>query len=153
MQLLQMSNHSVLWSLTVNNWDVKTVLSPRVICVCDCGEWRPVCSLPSGDPCTVSSQLELEEALRLYELNKDSELIIHGEPRWSPHGQRWWCHGNNSQSLVTGLLMSWTCRDAVRHQMIYAVTFCFPKCPLTSSLSFTELSLEQDHKWEAVPTL
>lgn len=32
-----------------------------------------------GDPCTVSSQLELEEALRLYELNKDSELIIHGE--------------------------------------------------------------------------
>lgn len=34
----------------------------------------------SGDPCTVSSQLELEEALRLYELNKDSELIIHGEP-------------------------------------------------------------------------
>lgn len=32
----------------------------------------------AGDPCTVSSQLELEEALRLYELNKDSELIIHG---------------------------------------------------------------------------
>lgn len=31
-----------------------------------------------GDPCTVSSQLELEEALRLYDLNKDSELIIHG---------------------------------------------------------------------------
>lgn len=38
-------------------------------------------SLP-GDPCTVSSQLELEEALRLYDLNKDSELIIHGEPPW-----------------------------------------------------------------------
>lgn len=33
----------------------------------------------SGDPCTVSSQLELEEALRLYELNKDSELTIHSE--------------------------------------------------------------------------
>uniref|UniRef100_A0A671SCN3 protein kinase C n=1 Tax=Sinocyclocheilus anshuiensis TaxID=1608454 RepID=A0A671SCN3_9TELE len=33
-----------------------------------------------GDPCTVSSQLELEEALRLYELNKDSELIIHVFP-------------------------------------------------------------------------
>uniref|UniRef100_A0AAX7SED8 protein kinase C n=1 Tax=Astatotilapia calliptera TaxID=8154 RepID=A0AAX7SED8_ASTCA len=32
------------------------------------------------DPCTVSSQLELEEALRLYELNKDSELIIHVFP-------------------------------------------------------------------------
>lgn len=34
--------------------------------------------LSSGDPCTVSSQLELEEAFRLYELNKDSELLIHG---------------------------------------------------------------------------
>lgn len=36
------------------------------------------CSLSTGDPCTVSSQLELEEAFRLYELNKDSELLIHG---------------------------------------------------------------------------
>ncbi|KAJ3595502.1 hypothetical protein NHX12_004805 [Muraenolepis orangiensis] len=33
-----------------------------------------------GDPCTVSSQLELEEALRLYEINKDSELLIHVFP-------------------------------------------------------------------------
>nr|XP_048719866.1 protein kinase C iota type isoform X3 [Caretta caretta] len=33
-----------------------------------------------GDPCTVSSQLELEEAFRLYELNKDSELLIHVIP-------------------------------------------------------------------------
>uniref|UniRef100_A0A8C0JRH5 protein kinase C n=1 Tax=Canis lupus dingo TaxID=286419 RepID=A0A8C0JRH5_CANLU len=33
-----------------------------------------------GDPCTVSSQLELEEAFRLYELNKDSELLIHVFP-------------------------------------------------------------------------
>ncbi|CAB1326767.1 unnamed protein product [Coregonus sp. 'balchen'] len=35
---------------------------------------------PHSDPCTVSSQLELVEALRLYELNKDSELIIHVFP-------------------------------------------------------------------------
>uniref|UniRef100_A0A672HCQ7 Protein kinase C n=1 Tax=Salarias fasciatus TaxID=181472 RepID=A0A672HCQ7_SALFA len=53
------------------------------------GEVRDMCSMDNdqlftmkwideeGDPCTVSSQLELEEALRLYELNKDSELIIH----------------------------------------------------------------------------
>lgn len=34
--------------------------------------------ISTGDPCTVSSQLELEEAFRLYELNKDSELLIHG---------------------------------------------------------------------------
>ena len=32
----------------------------------------------SGDPCTISSQLELDEALRLYDLNKDSELALHG---------------------------------------------------------------------------
>ncbi|KAL7876733.1 hypothetical protein AOLI_G00116960 [Acnodon oligacanthus] len=55
-------------------------------------EVRDMCSLDNdqlftmkwideeGDPCTVSSQLELEEALRLYELNKDSELIIHVFP-------------------------------------------------------------------------
>ena len=31
----------------------------------------------SGDPCTVSSQIELEEAIRLYEVNKDTELTLH----------------------------------------------------------------------------
>ncbi|MGH0153671.1 UNVERIFIED_CONTAM: hypothetical protein FKN15_025515 [Acipenser sinensis] len=41
-----------------------------------------------GDPCTVSSQLELEEALRLYELNKDSELIIH-ESIYRRGARRW----------------------------------------------------------------
>lgn len=32
-----------------------------------------------SDPCTLSSQIELTEAIRLYEINKDSELVIHGE--------------------------------------------------------------------------
>lgn len=32
-----------------------------------------------GDPCIISTQLELDEALRLYELNRDPELIIHGK--------------------------------------------------------------------------
>lgn len=31
-----------------------------------------------GDPCTLSSQMEMEEAIRLYELNKESEIVIHG---------------------------------------------------------------------------
>lgn len=31
-----------------------------------------------GDPCTLSTQMELTEAIRLYEINKDSELVIHG---------------------------------------------------------------------------
>uniref|UniRef100_A0A2A4JC96 PB1 domain-containing protein n=2 Tax=Heliothis virescens TaxID=7102 RepID=A0A2A4JC96_HELVI len=30
-----------------------------------------------GDPCTISTQLELDEALRLYEINRDSELTVH----------------------------------------------------------------------------
>lgn len=33
-----------------------------------------------GDPCTISSQEELEEAIRLYDANKDSELTIHVFP-------------------------------------------------------------------------
>ena len=32
----------------------------------------------AGDPCTLSSQMELDESLRLYELNKDSEVVMHG---------------------------------------------------------------------------
>lgn len=36
-----------------------------------------LCVTP-GDPCTISSQIELNEAIRLYEVNKDSELSIHG---------------------------------------------------------------------------
>jgi len=30
-----------------------------------------------GDPCTISSQMELDEAIRLYDLNKEAELKIH----------------------------------------------------------------------------
>ncbi|XP_022338968.2 atypical protein kinase C-like isoform X1 [Crassostrea virginica] len=33
-----------------------------------------------GDPCTISSQTELDEAIRLYDLNKDSELTLHVFP-------------------------------------------------------------------------
>jgi hypothetical protein len=30
-----------------------------------------------GDPCTITSQLELDEAIRLYYVNKEHELVIH----------------------------------------------------------------------------
>ena len=30
-----------------------------------------------GDPCTISSQMELDEAIRLYEVNKEAELTVH----------------------------------------------------------------------------
>ncbi|XP_071525049.1 atypical protein kinase C isoform X3 [Panulirus ornatus] len=44
-----------------------------------------------GDPCTISSQQELDEALRLYDLNKDSELAIHGKQTCG------WCQTNAGQ--------------------------------------------------------
>uniref|UniRef100_F7C4A7 Protein kinase C n=1 Tax=Callithrix jacchus TaxID=9483 RepID=F7C4A7_CALJA len=65
-----------------------------------CNEVRDMCSFDNeqlftmkwideeGDPCTVSSQLELEEAFRLYELNKDSELLIH-ESIYRRGARRW----------------------------------------------------------------
>ena len=34
-----------------------------------------------GDPCTISSQRELSEAIRLYEINKEAELCVHGKQK------------------------------------------------------------------------
>jgi hypothetical protein len=34
-----------------------------------------------NDPITLSTQLELQEAIRLYEINRDSELVIHGKSK------------------------------------------------------------------------
>ena len=54
-------------------------------------EMREICGFPrthpftvkwvdeEGDPCTISSQPELDEAIRLYEVNKEAELAIHGK--------------------------------------------------------------------------
>ncbi|CAH1772824.1 unnamed protein product, partial [Owenia fusiformis] len=57
-----------------------------------CDEMRDICQFDKvqpftmkwvdeeGDPCTISSQMELDEAIRLYEVNKDSEITIHVFP-------------------------------------------------------------------------
>ncbi|EEC19009.1 serine/threonine protein kinase, putative, partial [Ixodes scapularis] len=57
-----------------------------------CKEMRDICKFneeqpftmkwvdEEGDPCTISTQEELNEAIRLYELNKDSEITIHVFP-------------------------------------------------------------------------
>ncbi|XP_044758172.1 atypical protein kinase C isoform X2 [Coccinella septempunctata] len=37
-----------------------------------------------GDPCTISKQLELNEAIRLYEVNRDVELTMHVFPNVPP---------------------------------------------------------------------
>uniref|UniRef100_T1JAI0 PB1 domain-containing protein n=1 Tax=Strigamia maritima TaxID=126957 RepID=T1JAI0_STRMM len=57
-----------------------------------CSEMREICRFDDsqeftmkwvdedGDPCTISSQQELDEAIRLYRLNKHSELKVHVFP-------------------------------------------------------------------------
>uniref|UniRef100_A0A8D8ZUK0 Protein kinase C iota type n=1 Tax=Cacopsylla melanoneura TaxID=428564 RepID=A0A8D8ZUK0_9HEMI len=37
-----------------------------------------------GDPCMISTQMELEEAIRLYEVNHEPELVIHVFPNVPP---------------------------------------------------------------------
>ncbi|XP_015931041.1 atypical protein kinase C [Parasteatoda tepidariorum] len=61
-----------------------------------CKEMREICKFSNdqvftikwideeGDPCTISSQAELDEALRLYDVNKDSELTVHVFPSVPP---------------------------------------------------------------------
>merc|ERR1719512_654882 len=47
-----------------------------------------------GDPCIVQSQTELDEAIRLYEVNKEAELAVHVFPGLPPAaGQP--CHGED----------------------------------------------------------
>ena len=38
-----------------------------------------------GDPCTISSQVEIDEAIRLYEVNNDSEITIHSKLNFKPN--------------------------------------------------------------------
>ncbi|XP_058129856.1 atypical protein kinase C isoform X2 [Anopheles coustani] len=57
-----------------------------------CREMREICRFSpdqvftmkwvdeENDPCTIQSDIELDEAIRLYEVNRDSELVIHVFP-------------------------------------------------------------------------
>ncbi|KAG8236626.1 hypothetical protein J437_LFUL016458 [Ladona fulva] len=66
-----------------------TYIDPRITFEQFCKEMRDICRFTQdqpftmkyvdeeGDPCTISIQMELDEAIRLYEVNKDSELTIH----------------------------------------------------------------------------
>ncbi|XP_021916336.1 atypical protein kinase C-like isoform X2 [Zootermopsis nevadensis] len=68
-----------------------TYVDPHVTVEQLCQEMRDICCFPpdqvftmkwvdeEGDPCTISTQMELDEAIRLYEVNRDSELTIHGK--------------------------------------------------------------------------
>ncbi|KAG5886591.1 hypothetical protein JTB14_001015 [Gonioctena quinquepunctata] len=54
-----------------------------------------------GDPCTISSQLELYEAVRLYEINRDSELTIHVFPN-VPEQPGMPCQGEDRPKIQVG---------------------------------------------------
>ena len=38
-----------------------------------------LCFNVSGDPCTLSTQIELNEAVRLYHVNQESQLVINSK--------------------------------------------------------------------------
>jgi len=47
-----------------------------------------------GDPCMIQSQTELDEAIRLYEVNKEAELAVHVFPGLPPAAGQL-CHGED----------------------------------------------------------
>lgn len=54
-----------------------------------------------GDPCTISSPLELQEAFRLFDVNKDSEILIHVFPN-VPEGPGQPCAGEDRNMYRRG---------------------------------------------------
>uniref|UniRef100_A0A6M2DE79 Protein kinase C n=1 Tax=Xenopsylla cheopis TaxID=163159 RepID=A0A6M2DE79_XENCH len=94
MPILAASDDSVeIRVKTVYQGDVMiTYIMPNITLDELCSEMKDICRFANdqvftmkwvddeGDPCIISTQLELDEALRLYELNRDPELIIHVFP-------------------------------------------------------------------------
>lgn len=91
-QLMHESNGSEIRVKTAYNGEIMITYIDQQITVDQlCQEMREICRFvpdqvftmkwvdEEGDPCTISSQMELDEAIRLYELNRDSELTIHGK--------------------------------------------------------------------------
>ncbi|XP_065338621.1 atypical protein kinase C isoform X8 [Cloeon dipterum] len=84
--------HDVRVKTAYNGEVMITYVDPGVTFEQLCSEMKEICRFTpnqvftmkwvdeEGDPCTISTQLELDEAIRLYELNKDSELTIHVFP-------------------------------------------------------------------------
>nr|QPF70847.1 atypical protein kinase C [Locusta migratoria] len=83
-----------------------TYIDPQITVEQLCQEMRDICRFPpdqvftmkwvdeEGDPCIISTQMELDEAIRLYEVNKDSELTIHVFPN-APSAPGMPCQGED----------------------------------------------------------
>ena len=94
---------------TVYNGTISIIyIGPSITYDVMVSEMRETCSFPrtypftikwmdeDGDPCTISSQRELSEAIRLYEVNKEAELTIHVFPGL-PSAPGMPCHGEDSK--------------------------------------------------------
>ena len=74
-----LDNESMPSSMSTRIIDLE-IFRQRIREVCKFNEAQPFTMKwvdEEGDPCTISSQLELDEAVRLYFLNKESEIVIH----------------------------------------------------------------------------
>ncbi|KAK5641919.1 hypothetical protein RI129_010466 [Pyrocoelia pectoralis] len=84
--------HEIRAKIAYNGEVLITYINQNITLEDLCNEMREICRFThdqaftmkwvdeEGDPCTISSQLELDEAIRLYEVNRDSELTVHVFP-------------------------------------------------------------------------
>ncbi|KAF7271829.1 protein kinase C iota type [Rhynchophorus ferrugineus] len=95
-QLADDNNHEIKAKIAYSGEVLITYIDRNITFEGLCDEIREICRFSQdqiftvkwvdeeGDPCTISTQLELNEAIRLYEINKDSELPIHVFPNAPP---------------------------------------------------------------------
>lgn len=93
MPIQETEDHDAVRMKVGYNGDILiTSIGPEISYEDFCSEIKDICKFDDqqlftvkwldeeGDPCTISSQTELNEAIRLYDLNKDSELALHVFP-------------------------------------------------------------------------
>ncbi|ALC41213.1 aPKC [Drosophila busckii] len=88
--LLGASPNSITVKTAYNGQIIITTINKKITYEELCYEIRNICRFPidqpftikwvdeENDPCTISTNMELDEAIRLYEMNYDSQLVIHG---------------------------------------------------------------------------
>uniref|UniRef100_A0A182W253 PB1 domain-containing protein n=1 Tax=Anopheles minimus TaxID=112268 RepID=A0A182W253_9DIPT len=81
--------HEIKVKIAYNGEVMITYIDESISYEALCREMREICRFSSdqvftmkwvdeeNDPCTIQSDIELDEAIRLYEVNRDSELVIH----------------------------------------------------------------------------
>ncbi|TDG42650.1 hypothetical protein AWZ03_010917 [Drosophila navojoa] len=87
--LLGASPNAITVKTAYNGQVIITTIDKNITYEDLCYEIRNICRFPidqpftikwvdeENDPCTISTDMELNEAIRLYEMNYDSQLVIH----------------------------------------------------------------------------